>query len=116
MKLEEIKFQTPCSVPWEQMTGDDRVRLCGQCNKKVFNLSSMKRDDAERFMAKTQGSECIQFYKRPDGTIVTADCGSSKPLPTQLGGKPMPPPPPPPKPESIRMAGVPAQPPPPRKK
>jgi hypothetical protein len=82
------------------MKGDDRVRFCDQCRKNVTNISSMSREEAETFLEKTNGSECIQLWKRPDGTIVTSDCGRPSPKPPMvapLGGAPMPPPPPPPK-------------------
>ncbi len=92
MKLEEITFATPCTVAWETMTGDDRLRLCAQCNKSVYNLSAMTRKDAEDFLDKTNGSACVQLWKRPDGTIATSDCGRPTPPPPQvrLGGAPMP--------------------------
>ena len=31
----------------DEMTGDERVRACGACNKNVYNLSDMTRDEAE---------------------------------------------------------------------
>jgi len=94
MKLEDLKFRTPCTVPWDSMKGSDLVRLCGQCSRNVFNLSAMSRKAAEAFIAKTNGTECIQLWKREDGTIVTSDCGRvERPLdepPQVLGGAPMP--------------------------
>ncbi len=93
MKLEEIRFQTPCTVPWESMKGDDRVRFCSQCQRNVTNVSAMSREEAERFLEKTNGSECIQLWKRPDGTIVTSDCGRPRlkpPMAMPLGGAPLP--------------------------
>lgn len=74
MKLEEIKLAFPCNVPWESMQGNDRTRFCDQCRQNVFNLSDMTRAEAESFLEKTVGTECIQFYKRSDGTVITADC------------------------------------------
>jgi hypothetical protein len=90
MKLEEVVFQTPCTVPWSSMKGDDRVRFCDQCRKNVTNLADMPRAEAEAFLDRTRGSACIQLWKRPDGTIVTSDCGQPPPpQPTMTGGMPL---------------------------
>jgi len=91
MRLEDVTFKTPCTVPWDSMKGrDSRVRLCEVCHLKVFNLSSMSRSDAEAFLDKTMGTECVQLWKREDGTIVTSDCGGLKRPPAMaLGGAPM---------------------------
>jgi hypothetical protein len=56
------------------MTGDDRVRFCGQCEKHVYNLSGMTRADAERLVRESTGEICVRLYQRTDGTVLTADC------------------------------------------
>lgn len=76
--LERVRVASPCPARWEDMTGDDRVRHCGQCNLKVHNLSAMTRAQAEALLRPlaegATGRVCAQFYRRPDGTILTADC------------------------------------------
>lgn len=73
--LDQIKVASPCNASWEDMTGDDRVRFCGQCEKNVYNLSAMPREDAERLLAERLGGElCVRFYQRADGTVLTEDC------------------------------------------
>lgn len=64
------------------MTGDDRTRRCDQCNLNVHNISAMTRQEGEAFLARTfhadgrpiVGRVCARFYRRADGTILTADC------------------------------------------
>jgi hypothetical protein len=56
------------------MTGDERVRMCGQCNKHVFNLSNMLRSEAEEIITEKNGSLCVRYYQRKDGTILLKDC------------------------------------------
>jgi hypothetical protein len=56
------------------MVGDDRVRFCGQCEKNVYNLSAMPRDEAEALLAAREGKMCVRLYKREDGTVMTSDC------------------------------------------
>lgn len=73
--LNNIKVASPCSVPWSSMTGDDRVRHCGQCQLSVYNLSTMPtKDAAELLRSAGQGRVCVQFFRRRDGTVMTDDC------------------------------------------
>jgi hypothetical protein len=72
--LEDIKIASPCHASWDGMKGDDRVRHCGSCQKNVYDLSNMTRDDAEALLQKTEGRVCVRFYRRSDGTVLTQDC------------------------------------------
>ena len=74
INLNVLDVPNPCSVSWESMTGDDRVRFCGQCQKSVYHLSSMTRDEAKEIVALSEGNLCVQFWRRADGTVVTQDC------------------------------------------
>lgn len=72
--LEDIRIASPCHASWDGMKGDDRVRHCGSCQKNVYDLSNMTRDDAEALLQKTEGRVCVRFYRRADGTVLTQDC------------------------------------------
>jgi hypothetical protein len=72
--LESLHIAAPCKADWDDMIGDARVRFCGQCQKNVYNLSNMTRREAERLVANKEGSMCVRFYKRADGTVITANC------------------------------------------
>ena len=74
LELDDIRIASPCTMRWEDMTGGDRVRFCAACQKNVFNLSDMKRGEALDLMRSTEGRVCARFYRRKDGTILTADC------------------------------------------
>jgi hypothetical protein len=56
------------------MSGDDRARFCGRCSKHVYNLTAMTRREAEELVVRTEGKLCVRFYRRADGTMLTADC------------------------------------------
>jgi hypothetical protein len=71
--LESIRIASPCNASWDEMKGDDRVRFCGHCEKNVYNLSGMAREEAERLVAQND-SICVRLYKRADGTVLTQDC------------------------------------------
>jgi hypothetical protein len=72
--LDNIRVAAPCTASWDRMLGDDRVRHCHDCNKHVFNLSGMTRDEAEALLVDKTGELCVRYYQRSDGTILTADC------------------------------------------
>jgi hypothetical protein len=72
--LEDVAIAAPCKASWDEMVGDDRVRFCGQCDKNVYNLSAMPRDEAEALLAAREGKMCVRLYKRVDGTVMTSDC------------------------------------------
>ena len=72
--LPNIRVATPCTADWNQMTGDERVRHCGSCNKNVYNLSNMTRDEAEALIVAKEGRLCVRYYQRKDGTILLKDC------------------------------------------
>ncbi len=72
--LPNIKVATPCTADWTAMTGDERIRACASCNKNVYNLSSMTRDEAEALIMAKEGRLCVRYYQRNDGTILLKDC------------------------------------------
>jgi hypothetical protein len=72
--LPNLRIGFKCKQRWEDMTGDDRVRACNGCERPVFNLSEMTREEAEAVLATRGLTPCVRFYRRPDGTVMTSDC------------------------------------------
>jgi len=72
--LDSLRIASPCSEQWDRMTGSDRVRNCASCKLDVYNLSAMTRADAEALLQSRTGRVCARYYRRGDGTILTADC------------------------------------------
>lgn len=35
--LNRVYIAAPCSVPWDSMEGDERIRHCQQCKLNVYN-------------------------------------------------------------------------------
>jgi len=78
ISLDAIDVASPCTQPWDAMTGDDRSRFCESCRLHVYDLSAMTRDAAEEFVRTRKqggGSVCVRLVRRADGTVVTDDCG-----------------------------------------
>lgn len=74
--VDQIRVASPCKARWDDMTGDERARFCGQCSKHVFNLSAMTRVQIETLVLEKEGKFCGRFHRRADGTMLTADCPS----------------------------------------
>jgi hypothetical protein len=72
--LEAVSIAAPCRASWDQMVGDEHVRFCGQCEKNVYNLSSLPREEAEALLASKEGKMCVRLFRREDGTVLTSDC------------------------------------------
>jgi hypothetical protein len=72
--INNLKIASPCHASWEGMEGDDRSRHCGACNKKVYNIAEMTRDEALSLIRENEGRICLQLYRRTDGTVLTKDC------------------------------------------
>ncbi|MBX9692321.1 MAG: hypothetical protein K2Z81_08060 [Cyanobacteria bacterium] len=72
--LDDLYIAAPCAVPWESMTGDDRVRQCSGCSKNVYNISNMTKEEAVRLFAESNVTPCIRLSRRADGTIITDNC------------------------------------------
>lgn len=73
--LQNLRVAAPCNASWDAMTGDDRSRHCTDCNQQVFNLSALTTEQAESLIREKHGELCVRYYKRKDGTVLTADCG-----------------------------------------
>ncbi len=72
--VNKLRVASPCHIGWENMTGDERVRLCKTCNLNVYNIAEMTSDEARRLITKRDERICLRLYRRVDGTLITRDC------------------------------------------
>ena len=72
--LDNVRVAAPCPANWNEMVGGERVRYCRACEKNVYNLSEMSREDAENLLETHEGRLCIRYYQRADGKILTQNC------------------------------------------
>lgn len=56
------------------MNGDDRPRFCPECQRNVYNFSSMTEAEVKRLVAQTEGRLCGRLYQRRDGTMLAKNC------------------------------------------
>lgn len=80
MSLEEMMKQAeiaaPCTANWGEMTGDDKMRFCGECKLHVLNASAMTDEEVMSALQRTLTGErvCMRLYRRTDGTFLTQNC------------------------------------------
>ncbi|MEO7674251.1 MAG: carboxypeptidase-like regulatory domain-containing protein [Pyrinomonadaceae bacterium] len=72
--INKLRVASPCSVGWNSMTGDERVRRCHSCQLNIYNTAEMTKNEIERLIQDYEGRLCIRLYKRADGTVLTKDC------------------------------------------
>lgn len=72
--VNNLRVASPCSVGWENMSGDEKTRFCRLCSLNVYNISEMTAGEVQTLIAKSEGRICGRIYKRADGTVITKDC------------------------------------------
>src|SRR4051812_12762657 len=73
--LRNVKVTAPCPARWEDMLGDEQCRFCAHCQKSVYNFSAMTAEEVVQLLQQREGKLCARYYQRPDGTVMTSDCG-----------------------------------------
>jgi hypothetical protein len=76
--LDQLKIAKNCPASWRQMHGDDRVRHCTHCDRNVYNISDLSREEVADLLERTEGRLCVRFYLRLDGKVMTRDCGRAE--------------------------------------
>ncbi|HEU4389315.1 MAG TPA: carboxypeptidase-like regulatory domain-containing protein [Blastocatellia bacterium] len=72
-RLDSIRIPEPCPVDWEEMQGDELIRYCSHCAKRVFNLSAMSSRNAELILSAARGPLCVRLTRTDDGTTLTIE-------------------------------------------
>ena len=73
LPLLSIKLATPCDAKWEEMTGDEKNRLCLACDKSVHDLTAMSADEIATFLGEN-AEACVRIYERRDQKVMRDDC------------------------------------------
>ena len=72
--VNKLRVASPCSVGWETMTGDERVRHCHACRLNIYNIVEMTTDEVQHLIENREELPCIRMFRRHDGTVITKDC------------------------------------------
>src|SRR5262245_34981566 len=71
--LNSLHILKACPVGWDEMAGDTRNRYCETCNKRVYNLSEMTREEGEAIVEAYRARVCVRLVRNADGTIQTRE-------------------------------------------
>ncbi len=72
--IKLLKMSSQCNENWDKMSGDERVRLCEQCDCKVHNLSELDRAEASNLLAsRSDDRPCISFIADETGNPIFKD-------------------------------------------
>ena len=63
--IDNVRVGSPCTEDWDNMHGNDQVRMCDHCVKEVNNLSEFTRKQAKRLVRASDGNICIRYYEHP---------------------------------------------------
>lgn len=74
MDIDRMRVASPCHVGWDSMTGNDRARFCGSCDRHVYNIIGLSRPEIESLVENTEGRLCVRMYQRADATVLSEDC------------------------------------------
>ncbi|MBX7170249.1 MAG: hypothetical protein K1X72_04775 [Pyrinomonadaceae bacterium] len=69
--LENIKVKNPCSMDWEDMTGNDEIRFCGRCQQNIYNISEMPKRRALKVLNQPNEKICISYFLDEKKQIIT---------------------------------------------
>lgn len=74
--MRNTQIAAPCSVKWDDMTGDDIARMCAQCNLHVVNTFMLTDEEVLASLQRIHKGEriCMRVYRRADGTFMTRNC------------------------------------------
>lgn len=67
--VDAIGEETRCRERWDEMEGSDATRRCARCDRHVYDLSTMTRDEIATLFARAGA-----LRRRGDGRVVVGDC------------------------------------------
>jgi len=69
VRRDQLHIAEPCNADWTAMSGDERERFCGSCQKHVHDLSAMSARQAEQLVRGQEGL-CVRYRVDRQGRLV----------------------------------------------
>ena len=60
----QLRIASPCSVDWNSMIGNDRVRFCEHCQLTVHSIDHTSQKQIKRLIERSNGRLCVN-YRQP---------------------------------------------------
>lgn len=65
----ELRFR--CTEDWSSFSGDDHSRHCDRCDKRVHDLTTMTRREAEGLFERRRAQDlCVRYHHDGQGRIL----------------------------------------------
>jgi Carboxypeptidase regulatory-like domain/Ankyrin repeats (3 copies)/Ankyrin repeats (many copies) len=61
--IQQLHIASPCSVDWDAMIGNNRVRFCEHCRLSVHHVDSLSRKQLRRLLARSNGRVCVNYTR-----------------------------------------------------
>src|ERR1051326_6657281 len=61
--IQQLRIASPCSVEWDSMIGNDRVRFCEHCRLSVHHVDSLNKKQLRRLIARSHGRLCVNYTR-----------------------------------------------------
>jgi len=61
--IQQLRIASPCSVDWDAMIGNNRVRFCEHCRLSVHHVDSLTRKQLRRLIARSNGRVCVNYTR-----------------------------------------------------
>ncbi len=74
LAITQYKKAAPCATRWDDMSGGDRFRLCGQCKLYLYDFKDLEENEAKEIVYQREEKEKASFFRRADGRFLTANC------------------------------------------
>lgn len=69
--LDSVDVPIPCDKSWDEMIGNDVLRLCLHCEKDIYNISAMTKKEAKKLLFQSKEKVCIRLERESDGRVKT---------------------------------------------
>jgi len=63
--IDSIRVSDPCTEDWDEMVGNEKVRLCTHCAREVNDISKLRRKDAKLLLRRSSGRICVRYREDP---------------------------------------------------
>jgi Carboxypeptidase regulatory-like domain len=60
-----FRIASPCSANWDRMSGNDDVRYCSECHRKVYNFSTLRDEEVQRILSADKQRICARLSPQP---------------------------------------------------
>ncbi len=76
--LPVIEPREPCTSAWDDMRGTERIRTCGRCKSRVYDLGGLDPAEARRVLRDHEGRLPSHVIGRVDGTVTVTSCSEKR--------------------------------------